>query len=95
MTGFIDKNGNEVSLKEWATLLEDRDYRFLAAQEVGKYRVSTIWEGVDMMPIREGIYSTVVFEGDNPLRVLYHSQTLEEAKLTHERIVAEVRDGRV
>lgn len=95
MTLFIDKNGDELPLGEWATLIGDSDYRHLAKQKVGKYLVSTIWEGIDMMPISLGLYSTVVFEGNEAVKVLYHSRTVEEAMLTHERTVAEVRDGRV
>ena len=41
-----DRLGVPISLREWADLMEDREYRRIAWTEVGNVIVSTVWMGI-------------------------------------------------
>jgi len=44
---IYDRAGRPVTLERWAELHEDLEYMQVAYDEVGLYRVSTVWLGLD------------------------------------------------
>jgi hypothetical protein len=42
-----DKNGNPITLAEWARLFADLDYRRVGSDEIGPLWISTVWLGLN------------------------------------------------
>lgn len=66
--GYYDRDGNPITLMQWAELLEGGEgIRRVALTEVGPYVVSTVWLGLDHgygkghAPL---IFETMVFPGE-------------------------------
>ena len=60
-----DLQGRPCSLRQWATLMEKPGVRFIAKTNVGPFRVSTVWLGLDHgfgYPGPPLIFETMVFE---------------------------------
>lgn len=92
---YYDKQGKEITLKEWALLLEDKKHKRVASDTTGKYWVSTVWLGLDHsfeggIPL---IFETMVFEKDKDGTVNYRDlemeryHTLKEANEGHKKMV--------
>lgn len=43
---YQDRNGDPMTLREWVTGMENRDYRFVARDEVNGVVVITVWQGI-------------------------------------------------
>jgi phosphoglycolate phosphatase-like HAD superfamily hydrolase len=43
---FFDKDGTPLETLEWARKYEDYAYRFVGHDQVGPYRISTLWTGL-------------------------------------------------
>lgn len=67
IVGYYDKDGNEISRDQWGNLLRDRVYCVLAEDQVGPFRISTVWMGLDHNWCRHEIhiFETMIF-CDNP-----------------------------
>jgi hypothetical protein len=57
---YFDRQGKELELLDWARLFEDGDYKILKQDKIGKYRVSTVWIGLNMRFF--GIDPPLIFE---------------------------------
>lgn len=95
---FFDRKGNPLQLLEYARLFEDKDYKVVKQEYVGKYFVSTVWVGLNMAFRRtQGklIFETMIFlkdeedeESEDPLRDYQERYgTEEEALEGHEKAV--------
>lgn len=61
---YYDRTGKRIGLLEWARLHEDIEYKRVALTDVGHYRVSTVWLGINHNfgqgpPI---IFETMIFD---------------------------------
>jgi len=89
-----DLHGNPISLRRWAELFEDFDGRVVGDTEVGAYRVSTVWLGLDHSfghgpPL---IFESMVFARGTPYDAdCYRYATLEDARAGHEQLVTVLR----
>jgi len=87
--GFWKRDGTECEgVLEWAHLIEDQGYCYLAVTDIGAVRVSTVWLGID--PARRS--PPHIFETWNQAtdyRETYSSEG--EALAGHEAEVARVR----
>ena len=87
---YYDMDGNLITREEWAALMEDPDYRFLARTEVGENVVSTVWLGLDhsfgegLMPL---IFETMVFPRGTQQRYMTKELALEG----HEKMVTRLK----
>lgn len=65
---YWDRSGKQLTLREWAHLLEDQDYRRVKVTRWGPLLVSTIWLGLNHMHWGGGklIYETMVFDRREP-----------------------------
>jgi hypothetical protein len=93
---YYDRSGAEISAGDWAAKSEDKDYKSIAIERVGTYRVSTVWLGIDHRYCKEGpptIFETMVFDGDGFTdRYCDRYTTENDARAGHARAVAGVRD---
>lgn len=92
---YYNKQGKEIDLMKWAKLFENNNYKVVKQENVGKFRVSTVWIGLDHgfnggNPL---IFETMVFSQkkfkanqDNDFDQERYS-TLEEAKKGHKEMV--------
>ena len=93
---FYDREGEEVTLEEWAALFEDKDYRRIGLYEDKRHVVSTVWLGVDS----HENFETMVFEivnGEVDFGGVYSERyaSAEQAEAGHERIVEEWKKSRI
>lgn len=84
-----DKDGTPLETLEWAHKFEDYDYRFVGHDQVGPYRISTLWMGmppVDWWIVPEEfrttpgvappVFETAVFMGrEEHVRIPHYSET--------------------
>lgn len=95
-TWFYDRDGQPLSIADADRLLGDRDYRRVALDQIGPYRVSTVWRGVDYAWGEGGppvIFETMVFgpaDDLNDIDVVRYS-TEAEATAGHEEVCTLVR----
>jgi len=96
MSDFYDRDGQPLTLDEWAAVMEDRDYRRVALTEVGGASVSTVWLGSDHNwsddkgpPI---IFETMIFGGPHDDFCERYS-TEGQARAGHCSVVRALRDG--
>lgn len=75
IVGYYDKDGNPIDLMTWGNLIEDRFYSVLAHDQVGPFRISTVWMGLDHNWCQHEIhiFETMIF-ADNPSHELDHYQ---------------------
>lgn len=92
---FYDKDGEPLTIEEADRLLSDLDYKQVALTEIGPYRVSTVWLGVDHRWGREEspiLFETMVFGPEYVGEIdLVRYSTEEEAKAGHEEVCLLVR----
>ncbi len=91
---ILDDNHNikEADMETWAKFFEDQSKRRVAQTQIGKYRVSTVFLGIEHglgannSPL---LFETMVFEGDSS-DDLYcdRCSTWAEAEEMHRRAVA-------
>lgn len=91
MSKFFDREGNSLTMKEWAEKFDDLEYRRVALTVLPNgYRISTVWLGRNHA-VEEGpplIFETMVFEGDSwQDEECERYVTLEEAQAGHEAVV--------
>lgn len=96
---YFDREGKPIRLEEWADHMEDADYRRIGQTQVGEWRVSTVWIGLNggfgVVPV--GIFETAVFRVSNGTRddrdeISKRYSTEAEALLGHDAVVAIVSD---
>jgi hypothetical protein len=66
MTAYYDRQGNPITRDRYIELFEDRTYKRVEFTDLGDYRVSTVWLGLnhnfgDGEPL---IFETMVFHKD-------------------------------
>ena len=91
MSRYYDRQGQPLTLMEWAHRFEDWDYKRIAQTVVGKYNVSTVWLGADHQ-FGEGpplIFETMVFPGEADCE---RYTTEQEALAGHAAMVAKWKD---
>ncbi len=95
---YYDRQGNPMTLEEWASKFEDNAYKRVEDTHMpdGGW-VSTVWLGTDhgfgdSIPV---IFETMVFDGphENEIQVRYHTE--EEARAGHWKVVRELYPARV
>jgi hypothetical protein len=92
---YYDREGNELSLEQWAVYHEVQNKR-VAETDVEDFWVSTVWLGLDHSygdgpPL---IFETMVFPKDGPMLERYCERYPSEdaARAGHDRAVAWTRD---
>lgn len=91
MGSYYDKAGKPLELLQWVELFEDKKYSRIALTEVGNWKVSTVWLGIDhnFFGLRPHIFETMAWRIDTG--VFDDSQerysTLEEAQAGHKQWV--------
>lgn len=63
----FDRDGEPITLRQWALLHGQPDYAIVKQEEVGPYWVSTVWLGIDHGFSMRGvpiIFETMVFSAD-------------------------------
>jgi hypothetical protein len=61
---LYDREGNPISMAQWAGLLENLDYKVVEQTQIGPYWVSTVWLGLDHNYMKRAaplIFETMVF----------------------------------
>ena len=84
-----DREGKLITLRRWATLFEDDEYRTVARTRIDLVVVSTIWLGIDHgfyggPPL---IFETMTFGAEDEEQ--YRYATEEEALQHHADLVAQ------
>jgi hypothetical protein len=89
MGEYYDREGKEITQKEWAVLHADFDYKVVVKEEIRGCQVSTVWLGIDHSfadndpPV---IFETMVFGGPFD-QFDQRWRTEEEARRGHNTIV--------
>ena len=89
-----DREGREISLRDWAKLHNVNEYVRVGSDEIGPYWVSTVWIGINHRFLGGApplIYETMVFKGDESDLDCVRYSTLDQAIEGHRRMVEEVR----
>ncbi len=82
-TRIYDRHGEPIGLRRFVELWNDPAYRTIASDRIGRYRVETIWLGVDHGPVeRPALFETAVHDLAVPLDFRLLS-TLAEARTCH------------
>lgn len=95
MSTYYDRNGNPLTdLMEWATLLNDPEYKRVAWDELpAGGHLSTVWMGIDHEFFGRGppiIFETMAFPVEQ-YDIQERYATLEDARAGHARILAELK----
>jgi hypothetical protein len=97
-TRYYILNGREVepvdSAMEWAHAFHNEDRR-VALDEIGDYRISTVFLGLDHSHVPGGpplVFETMVFGPDDSDLWMERCSTYDEAEEMHQRGCAYVRD---
>lgn len=87
-TRYYDKSGRRITIKEWAKLVIDHEYKFVAFDAGKRYRVSTVWVGADEAPTQMPlIFQSIVFEGSGYAEVASaRYSTQDEALEGHQKL---------
>jgi hypothetical protein len=88
-----DRAGEPITMGAWSRLHRDDDYRTVELTDVGGYRVSTVWLGLDHgfgYSERPLIFETMVFGDDSTDLACRRYSTEDEARAGHAEQVAEV-----
>ena len=89
---YRDKAGNNITLQEWSTLTEDREYSKIIQEVVGEYFVSTVWLGVEHF--NKNFFETIVFNKKKDLLYLERYEHLIEALQGHKEIKEDIENGK-
>ena len=89
---YYDFNGDKIGQQEWSDLYIDIKNRTIDYTKVGRYRISTVWLGLNYNYVPEGkplIFETMVFDlKDRDTDVgCYRYSTKEEAAWGHQLAV--------
>jgi hypothetical protein len=90
---YYDRDGNRLTLWQWAAIMESRQDRHVADDMVGMVRVSTVWLGLDHNFSGLGpplIYETMIFGGTMDERQ-WRYPTAVSALAGHDRVLMMVR----
>jgi len=85
-----DREGNPISVEQWAALFEDKGYQVVRQTRIGEVMISTVWLGIDHgfgyseWPI---IFETMTFGAGDEEQYRYHSEA--EALEGHEQLVVQ------
>lgn len=94
-----DKEGKPLKFSEWSRLLNDMDYKIVANSKVGRWRVSTVWLGLDHghgLTDKPLIFETMIYktvgrrrkpEGLKWRNFQCRYSTLKEAQKGHEATI--------
>ena len=86
---YYDRDGRQISLRQWGEMKYGSDYYRIADTRVGRVQVSTVWLGLDHR-FGEGppiIFETMVFGGPHDGELERYC-TEAEARLGHDHWVA-------
>lgn len=87
-----DKEGRQITLRQWGKLHAVKEYIRVAENTIGPYWVSTVWIGLDhgfgAVPL---IFESMVFKGTESDLDCVRYSTLEQALEGHAEMVSEVR----
>ena len=88
MAKYYNKEGKELTLFEWIEKNEDVDYKRIALDKLDKYKVSTVWLGLDHNFSNEKklIFETMVFKDNDEVDCERYS-TEKEAIEGHKAMV--------
>lgn len=93
---YYDKAGKPLTLREWAVLFEDMEYRRIGYDEFANgAHVSTVWLGLDHNWFPGGpplIFKSMVFDGVHDQEMIRYS-TEVQAIQGHDQLCARVRDA--
>ncbi|MCK5017867.1 MAG: hypothetical protein KAS32_12460 [Candidatus Peribacteraceae bacterium] len=93
---YYNKEGKPIEdTLEWVKLFEDKDYCRVQLDTVGKYRISTVWLGLDHRMIGEGdplIFETMVFSDDDDGGEMERYSTLQSAIAGHHRMLDKYKE---
>lgn len=98
---FYDKQGNVITLDQWATLVMRRDYKIVQQDHVHDLMVSTVWLGIDygygygcpdgMPPL---IFETMVLTPTcSGVGHIHRTPTEDAALAVHDQVLAAVTAG--
>lgn len=89
---YFDRDGQPISLRQWADRWESTEYRRIAETYIGKTRVSTVWLGLDhgMFTDERLIFETMVF-GPYGDRGQWRWTTEKKAIVGHKLVVYALR----
>lgn len=95
---FYDREGNEMSLDEWADsfmLRHTPEYKQVAFEDMGEARISTVWLGANHNMTGVGpplIFETMIFGGPHD-RWTQRYSTETAALAGHDQVMAALREG--
>lgn len=93
-TAYVDRDGEALTLIEWALKREDREYRIVARTEYLDAVVQTEWEGVaDTVEVGTMYATGIKWAGE--WTTVWHAHwpcTQAQAKARHEEIVTMLRE---
>lgn len=77
---YFDRQGQPIDLITWAGLFEDRVYAQVAFDQVGPFRVSTVWLGLNHnysggVPL---IFETMIFDTRIQVPSIHPGETYDE-----------------
>ncbi len=90
MTDKFDKQGDPITLEQWGKLMNDRDYKIIKQEDVGKYWISTVWIGLNYSWDEKApplIFETMVFTNDKDEQECERYSTEQEALKGHRAMV--------
>lgn len=93
---YYDRSGKEIAVLEWGALFENINYRLVKETMLDKYRIRTVWVGIDL----DDLFYTGVFltrsdqEEIHPNELVYAQGSISEgnALLCHDLCVAMYED---
>lgn len=96
---YRDKFGKEITMEEWARLLNDREYCRVKYDEVNGYKISTVWLGLNQQYYdyaQPEFFETMVFGlSGNADEEMERYHDLKEAQEGHERMYARYKFTKV
>lgn len=90
MASYYDRDGNPMTMGQWAERFEDNAYKRVAFDSVGDFEISTVWLGLDHQygdgePL---IFETMVFgSSPNEENEMRRYTSEDEARAGHAEIV--------
>jgi hypothetical protein len=101
---YSDRQGNPMTMQQWAEKFEDDGYRHIARDVIGPAEpldpapliiVSTFWLGLnhDLRSDEPLIYETIIIGGEHDATGMWYA-TEKQAHEGHQRAVDELRAGR-
>lgn len=82
---YRDRNGDPMSLREWATGIENPNYRFVAQDEVNGVKVITVWHGMADPFDEDQLFGTIYWSATAGFYDECLTATEAEALAEHQR----------